>query len=444
MAKEFTLAVAGDSINRMRLSLCKDEGFLSLVDVIRGADASFTQLEVLVHDYEGPELYPAAEGGHNWSRAPHYVVEELKWAGFDILSTASNHSLDYSYGGMFSTWNALRKAEMPFAGTGMNLAEARQAAYLETEKARVGLVSMCSSFVKWGRAGDARPDMQGRPGVNPLRFNHLIDRATADEVQHLARKLGYQIHAYDNEILITTYGVANSFTRFLVRDEPGVTTVADEDDATGNLRSIAMAKQRSDFVIAHIHSHEQHPERGKWVAPEFIPPFARECIDAGADVFVAQGSHAPLRGIEIYNGKPIFYEPGDFIASNATRNDRMPAELYQRPGFSDEIRSGLATPAEAWAAMGDFDRETVIYPKKEHLAFGKACILPVCTFGEDGLLSELKVYPVSPLEGSVAQYGIPSLAGDDIGRKIIDHVAALSAEYGTSIDYSNGVGRVKV
>src|SRR5262245_27291942 len=126
MPKDFNIAIAGDAIIKGRLSLCQDERFLSLVKVIRDADAAYTQLEVAIHDFEGPELYPAAEGGHNWSQAPSYVVEELKWAGFDIVSTASNHSLDYSYGGLFSTWKALKQAGMPYAGTGMNLAESRE------------------------------------------------------------------------------------------------------------------------------------------------------------------------------------------------------------------------------------------------------------------------------------------------------------------------------
>src|SRR5258708_3859289 len=142
MHNDFTIAVAGDAIIKARLSLCQDERFLTLVQAIRDADAAYTHLEVAIHDFEGPEVYPAAEGGHNWSQAPNYVVEELKWAGFDIVSTASNHSLDYSYGGLYSTWKALNEAGMPYAGTGMNLAAAREPAYLDTSNGRVGLVSM--------------------------------------------------------------------------------------------------------------------------------------------------------------------------------------------------------------------------------------------------------------------------------------------------------------
>ena len=120
MQKEFTIAVTGDAIINRRISVHTEERFLSLIKVIRDADVAYTHLETLIHDYEGPEIYPAAEGGWTWMRSPRFVVEELKWAGFDIVSHASNHCLDYSYGGLYSTWRALDEAGLPYAGTGRN------------------------------------------------------------------------------------------------------------------------------------------------------------------------------------------------------------------------------------------------------------------------------------------------------------------------------------
>src|SRR4030042_63262 len=167
----FTIAVTGDSIINRRVSVYSEERFLSLVKIIRDADVAYTHLETLIHDYEGPELYPAAEAGWTWMRSPSYVVDELKWFGFDMVSLACNHSLDYSYGGLFSTWKVLNEGGMPHAGTGRNLGEARQPAYVDTGKGRVALISIASSFTGWARAGQSRPDLQGRPGLNQLRFH---------------------------------------------------------------------------------------------------------------------------------------------------------------------------------------------------------------------------------------------------------------------------------
>src|SRR5579884_1744396 len=132
----FTLAITGDSTVNMRISTCQDPGFLSLIDIIRGADAAFTHVEATMHEFAGPELYPAAEGGWVWMRSPSFAAEELRWAGFDIVSLASNHSLDYSYGGLFASWKALKAAGLVHAGTGRNLAEARAPVYIDTPKDR--------------------------------------------------------------------------------------------------------------------------------------------------------------------------------------------------------------------------------------------------------------------------------------------------------------------
>src|SRR5688572_32971378 len=138
--QDLSLCLVGDSIINRRLSVHSDESFLALIKLIRDADVSFTPLETVIHDYEGPEVYPAAEAPDTWMRSPAYVAEELKWAGFDLVSDASNHALDYSYGGLYASWKALSNAGLVHAGTGRNLGEARAPAYLDTPKGRVAQI----------------------------------------------------------------------------------------------------------------------------------------------------------------------------------------------------------------------------------------------------------------------------------------------------------------
>jgi len=250
MQADFTLAITGDSILNRRLSVHNEDRFLSLVKILRDADVAYTNLEMLIHDYEGPELYPAAEAASAYARSPHFTANELKWAGFDIVSTACNHSLDYSYGGLFSTWAALDEAGLVHAGTGMNLAEAREPAYLDTGKGRVALISMCSSFVRWARAGEIRRDVKGRPGLNPLRFYYKVDGNTIEMLKQLATKFGWSITQTSKMWLFFPAGTAMSFFKFVESDEPGVTPVADEDDVEGNLRSIREARRQADYVLS--------------------------------------------------------------------------------------------------------------------------------------------------------------------------------------------------
>ena len=62
MSDHISLVVSGDSTIRKRLSVQKDEDFLSLVKIIRKSDVAFTNLESVIHDYDGPEVYPCESG----------------------------------------------------------------------------------------------------------------------------------------------------------------------------------------------------------------------------------------------------------------------------------------------------------------------------------------------------------------------------------------------
>ena len=94
------------------------------------------------------------------------------------------------------------------------------------------------------------------------------------------------------------------------------------EDARRILQSIRDARQRADLVIVYQHNHvfgsrsfstiftEGMPER---LAPNpWLTKWTHDEIDAGADIVVMHG--APLlHGVEIYRGRPIFYDLGNFI-----------------------------------------------------------------------------------------------------------------------------------
>src|SRR5687768_15512453 len=149
----FILALTGDSIIMQRLAVFKEPQFTGLFDLIRGADAAFTNLETLFHDYEMP---PAHESGGTWMRTDPPILKELVWAGFDLVSRANNHAGDFGPSGAQITSKYVREAGLVEAGVGNSLAEAREAKFLETPKARVALVSAASTFPPHSRAGNTR------------------------------------------------------------------------------------------------------------------------------------------------------------------------------------------------------------------------------------------------------------------------------------------------
>jgi hypothetical protein len=83
VAQEMTLALTGDAIITRRLSVYDEPDFLEMIELIRGADAAFTNLEMLFHDFEP---YPAHQSGGTWMRGDPALLEELTWAGIDMVS----------------------------------------------------------------------------------------------------------------------------------------------------------------------------------------------------------------------------------------------------------------------------------------------------------------------------------------------------------------------
>src|SRR3984957_14440661 len=216
MSSPSRLALTGDVIMNPRVSSCCDPDVLAAVEVLRTADVTHAHLEIPLHDFDDDEIFGAAEGALAWYRGPTAIADELRWLGVDLVSTASNHSLDYSYGGLRSTCAALDATGLAHAGTGADLAAARAPAFADTAAGRVALVSATSSFPAFARAGAARTDAAGRPGVNPQRYLHGIDPGSARQVASLAAALGLWAVRDGNEIVVHPPGLHNSIRRFRV------------------------------------------------------------------------------------------------------------------------------------------------------------------------------------------------------------------------------------
>ncbi|MBI2953035.1 MAG: CapA family protein [Chloroflexi bacterium] len=87
-------------------------------------------------------------------------------------------------------------------------------------------------------------------------------------------------------------------------------------------KSIRLAREGgADLVIASAHWGPNMRERP---TPSFVA-FTHALMDAGVDIFHGHSAHI-LQGIEIYKGKPILYDTGDFVDDYAVdpflRNDQ--------------------------------------------------------------------------------------------------------------------------
>ncbi len=421
-AQEITLALTGDAIITRRLSVHDEPDFLEMIELIRGADVAFTNLEMLFHDYEP---YPAHQSGGTWMRGDPALLEELTWAGIDMVSRANNHTGDYGVEGMRLTTRYVDEAGLVHAGAGESLAEAREARFLETASGRVAIISMASTFPEHSRAGEARGSMTSRPGLSPLRYT-TTRVASAEQID----RFGEVLEAMGIRFNRTESGARALGTVFVEGPEPGVITRSNPDDLAEIAAVVNNASRLADHVLVTLHGHESKGPRS--IPADFIVDFARAMIDAGATMFVGHGPHV-LRGIEIYKGSPIFYSLGDFIFQNETLL-RLPAENYEPYGLEDDNH------------VADFNssryrNETTGFPTNPEIW---ESVIARPTFS-DGELAELALHPITLGFGLPAWVrGRPMLARQEHAEKILNDLKERSAPFGTEIDVRDGVGYVRI
>jgi poly-gamma-glutamate synthesis protein (capsule biosynthesis protein) len=87
------------------------------------------------------------------------------------------------------------------------------------------------------------------------------------------------------------------------------------------LAAIASARAGADFVVCSIHWGPNMRQR----PPPGFRTFAQWLLDSGVDLVYGHSAHV-VQGIEVYRGKPILYDTGDFVDDYAVdptlRNDR--------------------------------------------------------------------------------------------------------------------------
>jgi poly-gamma-glutamate capsule biosynthesis protein CapA/YwtB (metallophosphatase superfamily) len=259
-----TIVLTGQSMIRSDLRVSAPSAVPVIASLLKGADVTFTNFEGTVAEPGQPNQNVPLQG--RGFVAPPEAVEALKALGFNLLALSNNHSADLKIPGIQNTLRAVGRVNLVHAGIGNTINEAVAPGYLSTPKGTVALVAMASGLIPPGGSATAN-----RPGVDELRVEN--------------------------------------------GNKPN------EEDARHILDNIRDAAKKADLVIVYHHNHvfdkpfasifeEGMPERLR--PPDWLKKWTHAEIDAGADVVVMHG--APLlHGIEIYKGRPIFYDLGNFI-----------------------------------------------------------------------------------------------------------------------------------
>ena len=230
---------------------------------IKKADILFGQLEANLSEKGEPQTHSTKT-----ISIPSERVSGLTYAGFDVMSFASNHTLDRGTEALFETINTLTENNIPIIGVGRNIDEARKPLILERKGTRVGFLAYASVFPK---GYEAKANKAGLAPVRVSTFYEQIDSQPATP--------------------------------------PRIISFANKDDLAAMVDDIKKLRPQVDILIMSIHW-------GIHFVPGMIAMYQKEigyaAIDAGVDLILGHHAHI-LKGIEVYKGKVIFYSLCNFV-----------------------------------------------------------------------------------------------------------------------------------
>ncbi len=253
--------------------------------ILAGADLRFAQCE-RVYSTRG-EYQTHGGGGH--SRAPASMASIFDECAYDVVSVASNHSMDWGADALLDTIDLFKSKGIKTAGAGRNEEEARQPALIEKNGVKIAFLAYCSVLREGCWAGPKSA------GVAPLRAHTYYE------------SVDYQA------------GVP-----------PKIVTVPHEKDLEKMVADITAAKKSGRVVVVSIHW-------GVHFVPRMIADYqtiaAKAVFEAGADVLLGHHAHAP-KAIEVINNKVCFYSLSNFMMSSSPKSPAKAKVFEKRYGVT--------------------------------------------------------------------------------------------------------------
>ena len=241
-----------------------DESFAATRDVLTAADITFGQLETSF-----------ADRGVRLPQARHAVLarpdgaDALGRAGFDVISMAGNHVLDWGNDAFFETRANIERVGMKVVGAGADIAEARAPASFTLPDGTTVAFLAYSSILPHSYWADER-----RPGCAPMRAHTIYEQIEHDQPGTPAR-----VHSYPHR-----------------------------EDLAALEEDVRKAKASHDVVIV---SHHWGIHFVRAAIADYQRDVARATIAAGADAILGGHAHI-LKGCELIDGKPVFYSLCNF------------------------------------------------------------------------------------------------------------------------------------
>jgi poly-gamma-glutamate synthesis protein (capsule biosynthesis protein) len=345
--------------------------FAPLEPLFAQADIVFGNCEGVYSDRPSP-----APSRKHFCGGPREHGAFLRDVGFDVMTLANNHMIDGGYDGLADTVELLRGQGIATTGAGIDLAEATRAAIVERGGIRVAFLGFCSVYPVGYEARESRP------GLAPLRVR-------------------------------TYYGDPDP--NFW---EPGIDPVIETVPIAADLEryreTIAAARRDADFVIV-----APHWGYSSWmeVLQDYELELARDAVEHGADAVMCCHHHS-LRGVELHQGRPIFYGLGTlihhFTSIQVSASDRAAREAR----FGG--RSSFAG-----------DEQFPLFPFRVDARKSGVAVLEL---GADGTIETGFVPAMIMADGSTE----PLRVGDPRAVEVADYVERLSAQSGFGTRFERG------
>jgi poly-gamma-glutamate synthesis protein (capsule biosynthesis protein) len=234
------------------------------------ADIRFGQCERVYSERGALQLHSG--GAH--SRVQPHMASIFSACGFDVVSVASNHAMDWGGDALLDTIELFDKKGIKAVGAGRNLEEARKPAFVEKNGVKLAFLAYCSVLNEGYSAGPKKA------GIAPLRARTFYE------------PVDYQA------------GVP-----------PRVLTVPYEEDVEGMVADIKAAKQKADAVVVSVHWGVHFVPR---VIADYQTTCAKAAFAAGADLILGHHAHAP-KAVAVHEGKTCFYSLSNFIMSSTAK-----------------------------------------------------------------------------------------------------------------------------
>jgi len=273
-----------------------------IAPTIKQADIAFCQLERNLTDRGKPAQTSKFD---MTPRVSPNMAKALTFAGFNVVSFASNHTLDCGPEAMFDTLEVLKENNLGVIGAGKNIKEARKPLIVEKKGTKIGFLGYCSVPKAGSEAGP------NKPGVAPMRAFTIYQQLEPQP------------------------------------SSPAETiTVPDPQDIEAMEEDIRQLKPLVDVVIVSHHW-------GIHIQQASVAMYQRRvghaCINAGADLILGHHAHI-LKGTEVYKGKVIIYSMGNFALDDTY--DQIVHEAKAKPFFAKLMELYGWTPDPDYPGYG--------------------------------------------------------------------------------------------